>query len=208
MTDERVARQPAPEEAIGFPDGPQVDVRELDDRFWSVLRAFEYQGAQERLAVPEGQKTDFASVPRIFVWFIPTYGRYTKAAILHDHLCDRAEAGQFSRRDADGIFRQAMRSLGVPYLRRHIMWAAVRWGALATPRGREGWHRDAAAVVPISVLVLAVLAPAIAVIALTLVAWYLVEMLLWLPLSIAHRIRRARRVPAKRVNRPRLEFRS
>jgi hypothetical protein len=71
-------------------------------------------------------------VPRVFVWFLPRYGRYTKAAILHDFLCDEARAGRLKRYDADGIFRHAMMELEVAFLRRWIMWAAVRLGG-----GRE-----------------------------------------------------------------------
>src|SRR5262249_39141958 len=55
----------------------------------------------------------------------PKYGRYTKAAILHDHLCDEARANRFDRDDADGLFRRAMRELGVSFLRRWLMWGAV-----------------------------------------------------------------------------------
>ena len=36
------------------------------------------------------------------------------------------------RSDADGIFRRVMRELGVPKLRRALMWAAVRTGSPAT----------------------------------------------------------------------------
>src|SRR4029079_13137851 len=75
--------------------------------------------------VPDGFRTDFASVPRVFVWLIPKYGRYTKAAILHDYLCDEANADRFDRDDADGLFRRAMRELGVSFLRRWVMWGAV-----------------------------------------------------------------------------------
>jgi Protein of unknown function (DUF1353) len=195
-----------PEAAIGFPDGPAVDVREVDEKSWSVLRSFEYQAEQERFTVSEGQRTDFASVPRVFVWFIPTYGRYTKAAILHDHLCELAGSGDFDRRDADGVFRQAMRVLGVPFLRRWIMWAAVRWGALTTPEGRRGWLRDAPRVVPISLLVLPVLAPAAVLVALTLLVWFVLEMIVWAPLEVTARSQRGRRRAAKRVNRPTPSF--
>ena len=59
------------------------------------------------------------------MWLIPRYGVYTKAAILHDYLCERHPV---SRRDADGIFRRALRELGVSVLRRWMMWAAVRAG--------------------------------------------------------------------------------
>src|SRR4029450_10564361 len=97
----------------------------------------------EDFVVPEREGTDFASVPQIFVWFLPRYGRYTKAAILHDYLWRVAvPRGQIDRLQADGIFRQAMRELEVPFLRRWIMWAAVRWGALAKQDGRKGWWKD------------------------------------------------------------------
>jgi hypothetical protein len=193
-------------DVLGFPDGPEVDVRELDARFWSLLREFKYYAKSESFDVPQGQRTDFASVQRLFVWFIPTYGRYTKAAILHDHLCDLARRGKFHRRDADGLFRQAMRTLGVPLLRRWIMWAAVRWGALGTPDGRKHWWEDAPKVIPITLCVLPVLTPAALVIFLTLLVWYLLEIVLWVPLRIVADLKKQQNRPSKRVNRPELSF--
>ena len=193
-------------DVLGFPDGPQVDVRELDARFWSVLREFKYYAKSESFDVPVHQRTDFASVPRAFVWFIPTYGRYTKAAILHDHLCELARLGKFHRRDADGLFRQAMRTLGVPLIRRWIMWAAVRWGALGTADGRKHWLEDAPKVIPITVCVLPLLTPAALVIMLTLLVWYMLEVVVWLPLSLVASVRKRRNRPSKRVNWPELSF--
>ena len=128
----------------GFPPGSTVDVRQVDDQDWETLRALPYHATTEDFEVPVHERTDFASVPRVFVWFIPRYGRYTKAAILHDYLCGVAvPAGRISRIEADGIFRQAMRELGVPFLRRWIMWAAVRLGALTNPAGRKEWWTEA-----------------------------------------------------------------
>jgi hypothetical protein len=126
------------ERQLGFTPGSTVDVRQIDDQDWKVLRALTYYASTEVFEVPVGEHTDFASVPREFVWFIPRYGRYTKAAILHDYLCSKVvPAHTISRIGADGIFRQAMRELGVPFLRRWIMWAAVRLGALTNSAGRE-----------------------------------------------------------------------
>jgi len=205
--DSRSKPTSVPEESIGFPGGPDVDVREVDDRHWSVLRPFEYQAERERYTVPKGERTDFASVPRPLVWFIPTYGRYTKAAILHDYLCRLVREGKFDRRDADGIFRQAMRSSGVPFLRRWIMWAGVRWGALITSQGRQGWLKDAWQVLLITVVVLPILLPAASVIVLTLLVWHLAEWAIWLPLAAAGRARAKYGKPGKRVNQPTLTFR-
>jgi hypothetical protein len=197
---------PASDDQIGFSGGRVVDVRELDDRFWSVLNEFSYQAKDERFVVPVGEKTDFASVPRPFVWFIPTYGAYTKAAILHDHLCRLARAGSFDRRDADGVFRQAMRSLGVPFIRRWVMWAAVRWGALAEASGRKGWLRDAAKVVAISLPVLIIVGPAALLIMATLLVWLACEWIVLPVLWLGRRWRKRRGGRVKRVNQPTLQL--
>jgi hypothetical protein len=192
-----------PKPPPGFPPDSTVDVRQVDAQDWQTLRVLTYQATHEEFEVPVHQGTDFASVPRVFVWFIPRYGRYTKAAILHDYLCRVAvPANRISRIDADGIFRQAMRELGVAFVRRWIMWAAVRLGALTTPAGREKWWTEAWRVVLIAIIALPVLAPAAAVIITTLLIFYLVEFLAWIPLQATHEILRKRRRPAKTVNRP------
>jgi hypothetical protein len=102
-----------------------VTVEEIDANTWLVLEPVIYQGNKRTFTVPPGFETDFASVPKVFTWLIPRYGVYTKAAILHDYLCATKPV---NRSDADGIFRRAMRELGVSFLRRWIMWAAVRAG--------------------------------------------------------------------------------
>jgi len=191
------------EEPRGFLTGSTIDVRQLDDKYWMTLKPLVYQGGTQRFVVPEGHRTDFASVPRPFVWFLPRYGRYTKAAVLHDYLWSTAvPAGLLTRADADGIFRRAMRELEVPFLRRWIMWAAVRWGALAKADGRRGWLADSWLVVLYTALALPIVAPAAAVILLTLPVFALVELLVWLPLMTNRRIRAARGQPAKQVNPP------
>src|SRR5215471_7818967 len=174
---------------LGFePPGFTVDVRQYDAKDWSLLAALEYTAQRERFTVPKDSQTDFASVPRVFVWFIPTYGKYTKAAILHDDLCRRAEAGHFSRREADGVFRQAMRLQEVPFLRRWVMWTAVRWGSLASKGGSKDWWKDAWRVLPISLLVLPVLLPPALFILAALLVWHLVELVAWVLLESWRRI--------------------
>jgi len=193
---------------IGFPDGSTVDVREMDARHWEVLKEFQYRAQQDSYTVSAGQPTDFASVPRAFIWFIPSYGKYTKAAILHDHLCDLATQGQFNRRDADGIFRQAMRVLGVAFLRRWIMWAAVRWNALFKPNVRSEFVRDFWRVLLIMIPVLLLLGPAALVVLLTLLLWYVVEFLFWIPLEITKQFKQKRNRAAKKVNPPTLSLKT
>jgi hypothetical protein len=194
---------------LGFSPGSTVDVRQVSEQDWLTLRALTYHAKRARFVVPVHVGTDFASVPREFVWFIPRYGIYTKAAILHDYLC-RVEvpAGRISRIDADGIFRQAMRELGVPFLRRWIMWAAVRWGALTRQADRRDWWQEAWRVALVTLLALPIIAPAAVVIAMSRVAWYLVEWITLIPLEVTRWIQKQTNPnrPVKRVNKPTLHL--
>ena len=100
-----------------------------------------------------------------------------------------------------------MRELGVPFLRRWIMWAAVRLGALPNPAGRKRWWEEAWRVALIAAIALPVITPAAAVIIITLLIFYLIELLAWIPLLAARQARKRRRRPAKKVNRPELRGR-
>jgi hypothetical protein len=190
-----------------------VVVEELDDKNWKVRQAFAYTGERDTFDVEVGQETDFASVPRVFVWFLPRYGRYTKAAILHDHLWrDLASTGQIDFIDADGMFRRAMRELNVPFLKRWIMWAAVRWGALAKPHGRRRWWREAPRVLLVTVFALPFVLPAAAVILASLLAYTIFEGIVWVPLKLVELARRrfGKKAPEeiKQVNPPVFEWRA
>ncbi|HEY0636872.1 MAG TPA: DUF1353 domain-containing protein [Pseudonocardiaceae bacterium] len=198
-----VAVRQAPE-AVGFAAGSAVVVRQDGDSRWVTLRPLVYHGARQRFEVPAGTGTDFASVPRPFVWFLPRYGRYTMAAILHDHLC---VTGIVDRADADGVFRQAMRTLGVPFLRRWIMWAAVRLGALTGAAGRRRWFGHAWQIVPVALLALPIVLPPAVLVVLALGVFHLVELAAWLLLLAGRLLRGALGEGGKRVNRPRLRWR-
>ena len=177
-----------------------VVVREIGDDTWALVEPLRYVGNTDRFVVPAGFRTDFASVPRIFVWLIPKYGRYTKAAILHDFLCEESKAGRFDRDDADGLFRRAMRELGVPFLRRWIMWGAV---SLAT-QWIEVRRKHRVRLVRLAQL-LVVAAPSIvffavpaAVLTVWLALFWLLEEVVFAALKPFSR---------KRVNRPRFTWR-
>jgi hypothetical protein len=63
-----------------------VSGREVDEDTWELVEPLIYVGNKDTFVVPEDFQSDFASVPRAFVWLLPRYGRYTKASILHDAL--------------------------------------------------------------------------------------------------------------------------
>ena len=81
--------------------------------------------------VPIGFDTDGASIPR-FLWAIlPTWGRYSRAAVVHDYLYrmlreSTPHPAAPSRKKADGIFLEAMAVLGVSRLVRYVIWGPVR----------------------------------------------------------------------------------
>jgi hypothetical protein len=191
-----------------------VIVKQLDDpqwkaKFWEVEHDLVYKGRHETFTVSYPFKTDFASVPRFFVWFIPRYGRYTRAAILHDSLWARARTGNMAWRDADGLFRRAMHELNVPFLRRWIMWAGVRWGSLWNVRqgGAKEWWKDAPLVVLLTLLAAPIVLPPAAVILIALVVFFVYEVIVWLVLVIGRAIKRlfGRRLDPK-LNRPTLSL--
>jgi hypothetical protein len=119
-----------------------------------------FRGQIGRILVPASKShpfpTDLASVPRSLTWLVPRYGAYTKAAVLHDYLCQNigtdtvevfptrsatergapeSESREIrieDRSDADEVFRLTMTELGVPRARRWLMWSAVSWATLAT----------------------------------------------------------------------------
>jgi uncharacterized protein DUF1353 len=114
----------------------ELVVKDVGDFDWKVMSPLRYEGSSQCFEIPAGAETDFASVPVLFQWLIPRSGRYTKAAVLHDHLW-RTPIDGVSKGDADGVFRRCMAELDVPFLRRWVMWSGVRLGSLWKSRFRD-----------------------------------------------------------------------
>jgi len=88
--------------------------------------------------VPAGFTTDLASIPRIFQSIVPKVGRHIQPAVVHD-FCYEAGVPNMSRAEADSLFLEGMKDVGVWWLRRRIMYLAVRVG------GTGWWGRSAPA---------------------------------------------------------------
>ena len=183
-----------------------VVVRELpgdEGSRWQLVEPLDYAGRDETFSVPAGFTTDFASVPQSLTWLVPRYGRYTKAAILHDYLWAKCRKGEFDWADADGILRRTMRELDVPFLRRWLMWGAVRLAGIVTHSPSSLWTQgwgSLVALLVVTVLGVAYLAAPIVVVTVFTAVFAVAEAAVWLVLRVA-----ARRPGAhKQVNRPRL----
>lgn len=75
------------------------------------------------ITIPKGFITDFASVPKIFWFFIPPMGKHNRAALMHDYLC---WSSLISREDADYKFYKSLKEHGVSKGIAKIMHLAVR----------------------------------------------------------------------------------
>ena len=85
--------------------------------------------------VPIGFITDGASIPKIF-WSLvgsPFTGLYRRAALIHDYFYHTQKV---TRQYADKIFLEAMKYLKVSWLKRCLMWSAVR------TNGWMPWNRQ------------------------------------------------------------------
>lgn len=128
--------------------GPaRVELLQVEAKQFELLAGFHYQhpdGNSSFTVTPKILgRTDLTSVPSFFRWFVSPYGRHTLAALLHDCLIEHPKAelatvhGQVpDRRNADDIFLVALGELEVPYIRRHLMWAAV---TVSTRLFYSGW---------------------------------------------------------------------
>lgn len=189
--------------------GGNVVVEEVDDTNWLLREPYEYQAAGRLVHVPVCQPTDFASVPRVFVWLLPRYGRYTKAAIMHDHLwrdltiLPDTDPNSIAVVDADAMFRHAMGDLGVPFLKRWFMWGAVRWGALVKPGGRKGWLKEAPRVLLLTLLAIPIVAVPALVILVALALFFVLELIVWVPLKLVQLYKQSHHTgPVKPAIRP------
>lgn len=159
---------------IGFESDYPPAVSQVGPREWELTAQMRYFDGMREFVVPAGQRTDYASVPKVLQWLVDPFTG-TAAAILHDWLWrEEAPGGRVTYRQADRVLRHALRTLRVPLPRRWLMWAAVRWGALTRPGGGHGWWRDAPAVLAVSALALPLVAvPVVATAPFAAVYWVL-----------------------------------
>lgn len=108
-------------------------------RVWRLEHEFAYvigtEGSEQIILVPAGFETDGASVPRLLWVIYPTWGTYSRAAVIHDWLCYNVNRGTPlvicpTKKVAADIFYEAMVVCGTGWLTRNILYWGVRLGAL------------------------------------------------------------------------------
>lgn len=110
-----------------------IELRQLGVKLFQLRSSLTYVGpsavkAPREVGPTTLPTTDLTSVPGPLRWFVSPYGLHTPAALLHDRLVGAEAPEGFDRRDADRLFRDMLDALGVPLLRRWLMWTAVAYG--------------------------------------------------------------------------------
>lgn len=102
---------------------------------WYLAQPFEVQDDVVGLiTVPANFITDLGSIPRIFWNLVPPEGPATDGYVIHDWLYAKQPC---TRYQADNVLLNLMRDLGVGWLSRNAVYAALRCG------GWAAWNSDA-----------------------------------------------------------------
>jgi len=100
-----------------------------DDRVWVLVSPLVYESdILGRIDVPAGFETDFASVPRVPVFYTLFGDRAHREAVLHDYLYRLDSIPVAERSQADGVFLEAMAERGKGFFVRYAMYWGVRVG--------------------------------------------------------------------------------
>ncbi|PHI07025.1 DUF1353 domain-containing protein [Fusobacterium polymorphum] len=78
------------------------------------------------IRVPKSFITDGASVPHSLQWLYNPFGKYIKAAVIHDYLYSTYNNTGINRTLADKIFNFVMKETNVDVRTRRKFYAAVR----------------------------------------------------------------------------------
>jgi hypothetical protein len=127
--------------------GMPLRIEYIDSRRYRLLRDVSYTIEHGPFAgavstVRTGFTFDYASIPRIFWPWLPPAGnrrnQYGIASLWHDWLyVHQTIAGQPCRRkDADAVFLEIMRAVGVSPILAQTLYIGVRIG------GWVGWRRN------------------------------------------------------------------
>lgn len=113
-------------------------ITEVSDSIFQVCdHPFRYQSDLGGLiTVPDGFKTDFASVPRVPVVYDVLGDVAHEPAVIHDYLYYSAI---FSKEMADDILLEAMGVIGMPVWRQYPIYWGVKFGGFVAWNG----HREA-----------------------------------------------------------------
>ena len=92
----------------------------LSERQIELIKPLIWAGNGEIIIVPAGFKSDGLSVPKWAQWFQDPFGFGLEAGILHDFVLE-SEDIEMSFLEANDLFDDALKSLGMGWLKRNIL---------------------------------------------------------------------------------------
>ena len=107
--------------------------RQADGSYFSLGYEIGELGSGDVITVNIGFQTDFASIPRLLWAFLPRWGKYGNAAVIHDYLYWEQPR---SRKETDDILLEGLVVLEVGVISRYAIYSAVRLG------GWWAWWRN------------------------------------------------------------------
>jgi hypothetical protein len=119
-----------------LPIPPPVVKPFADSRDWMLVESVEYSIGNSGviISVPKGFVTDFASIPQpLWSFGLSPYGRFSKAAIVHDYLYWKQDC---TREQADNLLLIAMKESGVSNSQQREIYLGVRAG------GESAWESN------------------------------------------------------------------
>lgn len=128
---------PIPAVAIQQPIGSLRLLDFADEREFILLEPLTYTigYTQESITVPAGFVTDMASIPPALRSFLNLFGRYGRAAVVHDYLY---WSGVCTRTQADNLLMIAMKESQVSPFQRFAIYQGVHGG------GKGPWRQNEA----------------------------------------------------------------
>jgi hypothetical protein len=85
--------------------------------------------AGETIVIPQGTTSDGASTPEAIWNVVPPFGKYWRAAVLHDYLY---RVTKRPKNQCDELLLEAMESLGVNALERYTIYEGVKFGGYSS----------------------------------------------------------------------------
>jgi len=119
-----------------LPIPPPIVKPFADSRDWMLVESVEYSIGNSGITiiVPKGFVTDFASIPQpLWSFGLSPYGRFSKAAIVHDYLYWKQDC---TREQADNLLLIAMKESGVSRSQQNEIYLGVRAG------GESAWESN------------------------------------------------------------------
>ena len=108
----------------------ELDARLKDnDKIWIIDSPLIYiSDILGKITVPLGFECDFASVPRVPLFYALFGNRAHRESVVHDYLYREDVSPTATREQADNVFLEAMKCRGKGFFVRYAMWTGVRVG--------------------------------------------------------------------------------